>query len=144
KGLPGGIIRFVGIHYFRFTVICETGDTYTYHLTSQSLKRASEQSITAEHIRAFLQRVTGEVLPEAVQSLLEYWGQSSGPGIILERLVVLQVDTPEMMQLVWETSEIRRFLGRKLGELAVVVRADQWEDLINGLEARGIPIDSRL
>jgi len=36
---------------------------------------------------------------------------------------------------------LRRYLGARLGDLAVVVRADQWEALRSALDEKGIALE---
>lgn len=139
--IPRAASRYDRFQLARFTDWGGAGDTYTYTLTGASLKRADAQNIKPTHIQAFLQRTGGQTLPPNVQTLLEAWEAGSGASVVLERLLVLQVDTPEMMKTLWETPEIRRFLSRQLGPQAVVVRADQWEALVAALEQRGIPAE---
>ncbi len=142
--VPRAANRYDRFQLARFSTWGPSGDPYRYTLTSTSLKHADTQGIRPEHIRAFLQRTTGQPLPTGVQSLLDTWETTGGASIVLEHLLVLQLDAPDLMKLVWETPAIRRFLGRQLGPLAVTVRADQWEGLVAALEQQGIPIDARI
>jgi hypothetical protein len=142
--IPRGASRYDRFQLARFSSWVGVGDTFTYRLTSDGLKHASQQGIQPTHIQAFLQRTTGQELPPQVQKMLDSWGGINGTSAILTQMLVLQVDAPELMQTIWETPEIRRFLGRRLGPLAVTVRAEQWEELITTLEQHGIPVDTNI
>lgn len=142
--IPRGASRYDRFQLARFSSWVGVGDTFTYRLTSDGLKRASQQGIQPVHIQAFLQRTTGQGIPQQVQKMLDSWGGINGTSAILTQILVLQVDAPELMQTIWETPEIRRFLGRRLGPLAVTVRDEQWEELISTLEQYGIPVDTNI
>lgn len=142
--IPRGASRYDRFQLARFSSWEGVGDIYTYRLSSDGLKRASQQGIQPTHIQAFLQRTTGQAIPQQVQKMLDAWGGMDGTAAVLSQLWVLQVDAAEIMQTIWETPEIRRFLGRRLGPLAVTVRAEQWEELITTLEQHGIPVDANI
>lgn len=112
-------------------------DNYIYHITTASLQRATEQGIEAVHIQAFLQRTTGHAIPAELDKLLSMWQTGSASSVVLESLLVLQTDQPDTLTLLWETPELRRFLGRRLGPQAVAVRPDQAQALMEELQKRG-------
>ena len=45
------------------------------------------------------------------------------------------------MERIWEAPGLRRYLGARLGEMAVIVRADQWEALRDALGEQGIEVE---
>lgn len=146
---PDGIIeasrkisRYDRFQLARFTRWESAGNTYSYRLTSESLRRAAEQGIQVQHVQAFLQRVATTPLPESVLTMLSTTRDDGAASVVLEQLIVLSVDTPEMMQTIWETPEIRRFLSRKIGLQAIAVRTDQWRELLDELQKRGILVDN--
>lgn len=113
------------------------GNDFIYVISTASLQIAREQGIEAQHIQAFLQRTTGQAVPDELEKRLSMWQTGSASSIVLESMLVLQVDLPETMNTLWETPELRRFLGRRLGPQAVAVRADQAQALVEELKKRG-------
>jgi hypothetical protein len=115
---------------------------YTYKLTPESIARANEQDITAEHITTFLKRITHNApLPASVTKLLTTNQPREASSVTLERLLVLRTTSLEVMNFILETPALRRYLGARLGDLAVVVRADQWEALRSALDEKGITLE---
>ena len=45
------------------------------------------------------------------------------------------------MDFITDTPSLRRYLGARLGPMAVIVRADEWEALREGLGEHGIEVD---
>lgn len=112
---------------------------YSYALDEKGLRRAAEQGIHAEHITSFLTRVTGiDKLPQSVSELLT--GARSGPTgtVSLERLIVLRTTSSDMMDFVLATPSLRRYLGARLGPMAVVVQESELDALLEALNERGI------
>lgn len=123
----------------RFTSWVSAGDPYAYKVDAASVQRAAAQGINAGHISSFLSRMLNEQpLPPAVARLLESWQGGPAAAVTLERLVVLRTTAPETMDKILDTPALRRYLGSRLGPMAVVVRAGQWEALREALGMQGI------
>ena len=137
------ISRFDRFQIARFTTWENAGDVFAYRLTAASVQKAAEQGIEVQHIRSFLQRLNnGQAVPQTIEESLARWqGNSNLPAVRIEQLMVLYLDSPETLQQLWDTPELRQYLGRRLGPQAVVVRDDQVEGLKNALKVQGIPID---
>jgi hypothetical protein len=133
--------RYERFQLARITEWGESGDPYTYRLTAAGLQRAAEQNIQADAIRAFLRRISGEDLPRHIAQMLERWSGSGGAEIWLSHTVILRTSTPEALLPILETPELRRYLGAILGPTAVIVRADQEQDLAAALLQHGILVD---
>jgi hypothetical protein len=138
------ISRYDRFQLARFTSWESVGNTYRYRLTGDSLRRAAEQGIQAQHVQAFLQRVASTPLPESLKTMLGSAREDGEASVMLEQLVVLSLDTPEMAQTIWQTPETRRFLARKLGPQTLAVRSDQWQGLLAELQKMGILVDNRM
>lgn len=135
--------RYDRFQLARFTEWVGSGDYYSYLLNAASLKKAGQQQIKASHIKTFLQRTAGgQALPAAIQTLLDNWESAGANSASIERLVVLQLDSAEILKSLFETPEIRRFLGKQLGPTAIIVREEQWQALSEALEARGISVET--
>jgi hypothetical protein len=138
---PRTVSRYERFQLARITEWGETGDPYTYQLTAAGLQRAAEQNIQADAILAFLRRISGGDPPRHITQMLERWAGSGGADIWLSRAVILRTSTPEALQPILETPELRRYLGAVLGPTAVIVRADQEQDLAAALLQHGILVD---
>lgn len=126
----------------RFTTWVAAGDPYTYRLDARGIARGASQGITTAHISAFIARLMGDApVPPAIVRLLESWRAGPATTVSLEQLLVLRTTSSEVMDRIWDAPGLRRYLGARLGELAVIVRADQWEALRDALGEQGIQVD---
>jgi hypothetical protein len=127
----------------RFTAWDAAGDgsPYTFKLNADGIKRATTQGIGNDNIIAFLSRVLeGKPLPQTITKLLEAWQSGPTSNATIERLMVLRTTSTETMDFIVNTPALRRYLGSRLGDMATVVRADQWEDLRDALGEQGIDV----
>lgn len=116
---------------------------YTYRLTAQGIQQAAQQGIETTHIAGFINRVLGDSpMPRAIEALLAKWqgGAASAGSATLERLLVLRTTSQAMLDRIVEKPALRRYLGARLGPMAVTVRADQWEALQDALAEEGIDL----
>jgi len=128
----------------RVTTWQAAGDPYHYKLEALSLRRAADQGITPSQIAGFLGRMLGDQpLPRAVAELLGSLPAGPSLTVTLETLMVLRTTAPETLDRIYETPALRRYLGARLGPMAVVVRAGQWQALCDALEAQGIAVEAR-
>ncbi len=126
----------------RFTTWISAGDPYTYKLDARGISRAAGQGINTNHISAFITKQLNDApLPPTIAHLLESWKGGPTTTVSMERLIVLRTRAPEVMERIWEAPALRRYLGARLGEMAVIVRADQWEALRDALGEQGIEVE---
>jgi hypothetical protein len=138
---PRTLSRYERFQLARITEWGEAGDPYVYRLTTAGLQRAAEQNIQADAIQAFLRRTSGEELPRHIAQMLERWEGTTGADIWLTQAVILRTSTPDALQPILETPELRRYLGASLGPTAVIVRAGQEQELAAALLQHGILVD---
>jgi hypothetical protein len=117
------------------------GNPYVYRLDAAGLQRAAAQNITTDVIAKFITRVTGAALPEPVTRLLQNWRTGPTSVVSLESHVILRTTAPETLDAIFNEPMLRRYLGARLGEMACIVRADQWDVLARALGERGIQVD---
>ncbi len=126
----------------RFTSWVSAGDPYAYRLDARGIARAASQGITTTHISGFISKMLGDApVPPAIVRLLDNWREGPATTVSLERLLVLRTTSTEVMDRIWDTPALRRYLGARLGEMAVIVRADQWEALRDALGEQGIQVE---
>lgn len=141
------VSRYDRFQLARVAELRETNDPYIYHLTGSSLNRAARQGIEPGHIESFLRRASGGDLPPSIDSVLGLRAEAhstASSGVTIRQMVVLEVETPEQLQYLWETPSLRRYLGKRLGQTAVMVRSEQAEALIEALEEQGIGVNTSL
>lgn len=116
-----------------------SGDPYTYVLDAAGIQQAAAQGINTGHIASFIQRMLDNAaLPSPIARLLEHWRSGPAASVTVERLYVLRATAPETLDFMYNTPQLRRFLGPRLGPMAGAVRADQLEGLRAALGEHGI------
>ncbi|GAB4512805.1 MAG: hypothetical protein OHK0046_12860 [Anaerolineae bacterium] len=132
--------RYQVMRFADWGAVATTSTPYIYRLTAESIRRAGGQGINTGHITAFLTHVV-DPLPQPIVRLLEAWQAGPSSQVTLENLIVLRTTSPETLDFINNTPALRRYLGARLGPMAVVVRADQWEALREALGEQGIQVD---
>ena len=126
----------------RFTTWVSAGDPYTYKLDAVGIQQAAEQGINTGHIASFISRGLGDApVPAAITRMLDNWRSGPAAAVSLERLIVLRTTAPEVLERIWESPALRRYLGARLGPMAVIVRNGQQDALRAALGEQGIQVD---
>ena len=137
------VSRFERFQAMRFTTWmqpAESSEPFIYKLNAEGIRQAAEQNINTGHIAAFINRVLdGAQMPEAIARLLQVWEGGAASQATIERLMVLRTTSTETMDFINETPALRRYLGARLGPMAVIVR--DWEALRDALGAQGIEVE---
>ena len=117
---------------------------FSYKLDRAGVAQADAQGIETTHIRAFLGRMLGDdPLPERIEQVLTHWrGGGDTSTVTLSQVIVMQATSTQVLDDLLDDPEVRRFLGRRLGDRAVVVRDDQWEALSAALAEMGIQVNT--
>ncbi len=140
--VPRKVSRVDRFQIARFTTWVGAGDPYTYKLDAAGIQRAAQQGINTGHISSFLTRALGDKpLPEAILRLLDNWRSGPSANVSLEQLQVLRTTDTDTLNRIFDTPALRRYLGAKLGPMAVIVRADQWDALLAALGEQGIQVE---
>lgn len=117
-----------------------TGKPYTYKLDPAGITRAQAQGIDSGHIGAFLSKFLNP-LPPTIARLLQNWQGGAAASVTFERVMIMRATSVEVMEQIVNTPATRRFLGARLGDLAAIIRADQWEMLQDALGEMGIQVE---
>jgi hypothetical protein len=138
---PRSLSRYDRFQLARFTDWEAIKDGYEYQISANSLLRADKQGIKAEHISTFLKRTSHNQVPQAVYDLLEQWAQAGGASVVLSHADLLETESQSTLDTLWEIPQVRRFLGTRLGERAVIVRPGMWSALVAELHSRGMLVE---
>ena len=128
------------VHFARYQLArfseweSEHEDAYLYRLTPASLERARDQGLRVIHLLTLLRRYALNVPPSLVKAL-ERW-QEVGSEARFERVVILRLKTPEMLQML-RASRAARFLGEPLGPTTVIVKPGAREKVLGILAEMG-------
>lgn len=85
-----------------------------YRLTKQSVTRAIQMGLHAEEIQQVLETAASGSIPQNVQYSLVEWERQARRIELWQRVALLEVDSPELLDLLYADDETRRLLGRRL------------------------------
>lgn len=138
--------RFERFQLARFARCMLAADPYIYIIDGESIERAETQGISRQQIHAFItKQLAGSPPPLPIIKLLRDWGAGARTSVSLETHIVLRTTSQEEMDKIFAFPAYRRYLGARLGPMACVVRADQWQQLQARLGEDAIDVDiSRL
>ena len=103
----------------------EPGQPYGYRLTPRSLVQAQEQGIQPDRVLSFLAESSDRPLPASVKRGISRW-QERGVEGRMETAVILRVKEAGILETLRTNPKTRDLLGESLGDLAVIVRQDNW------------------
>jgi hypothetical protein len=108
----------------RFAELQQQGkDRPTYRITQASVGRAMRNGVTADQIVAFLARATNNRTPLKVVETLRNWGARRST-IELERATLLRLTDESLVMELQQHSELGPLLGEVIGPKAILVPAD--------------------
>ncbi|MCY3573866.1 MAG: hypothetical protein OXG92_04230 [Chloroflexi bacterium] len=135
--------RFERFQLARFARCALAGDPYIYTMDGESIDRAEAQGISRQQVHSFISKqLAGNPLPLPILKLLREWGTGARTRVSLEAQVILRTTSEEEMDKIFAFPAYRRYLGARLGAMACVVRADQWQQLEARLGADDIDVDA--
>lgn len=137
------VSRFDRFQAMRFTDwVSVSTDGYILKLNADGIRRAAEQGINTGHIAAFITRMReDDDLPPMIATLLETWETGAVTGVTIDPMTVLRTTDPATLDYMMDTPGIRRYLGARLGPMAVAVRAGQTQPLRDALGEKGIAVE---
>ena len=134
--------RFQAMRFTTWISVVSNVSPYAYKLSQSGIRQAAEQGINIGHISAFLKRMMNvEELPPTLNRLLENWQAAPRAHVTIEPLLVLRTTSPETLDFIMETPNLRRFCGARLGPMAVIVLDGQWQGLRDALDERAIEVE---
>jgi hypothetical protein len=115
----------------------QSGTPFAYRLTPSSLERARQQGISVTRVLEFLRDLIKAPVPRSVEAALTRWA-ARGTEAHLERTVILQISTEELMNQVTASPTLSRLIRERIGPTVVTVREQDWEQVIGALEEMGL------
>ena len=134
-------------HRFQAARIAEAqpatpGKPYVYRLTPHSLAAAREQGISPERLLQFLAEASRRQPPKSVRRAIMRWAEHGVEGR-LETAVILRVSNATIIETLRNNPKTRDYLGESLGDFAVVVRRDRWQEFRTAVAQLGLLLDSK-
>ncbi len=118
----------------------EPGRPYEYQLTPRSLQQARDQGIEPERVLEFLGNASGRPVPPSIRRAIERWAERGLEGQ-LEPAVILRVRDAEILDTLQANARTRPFLGQRLGDLAAVIRQEDWREFQRVTAQLGLFLD---
>ena len=135
--IPRTAPRVIRYQVSRF---CEWDDAkngeYKYHITTNSLTKAKEQGLKAEHLLALLTRHTDAGIPPSLVKALKRW-EVNGTEARLQTQVILKVSKPEILEEM-RKSKAAKFLGEVLSPTTVIVKGGAIQKVMEALTELGL------
>jgi hypothetical protein len=111
-------------------------DVYRYHISTNSLTKAREQGLKAEHLLALLTKHTDAGMPPSLVKALKRW-EVNGTEARVQTQVILKVSKPEILEEM-RKSKAAKFLGEGLSPTTVIVRSGAIQKVMEALAELGL------
>ena len=145
----GLLVPFNANRYHRFQVArisepeaLQPDQPYCYRLTPQSLAKAKEQGIESPRVLKFLADASSRPVPPSTRRAIERWAERGTEGR-LEEAVILRVRDPEILDKLRANPKTRPFIAESLGDLAVVINREHWQELRQAVAQLGLLLDHK-
>ncbi len=109
---------------------------YKYHITTNSLTKAKEQGLKAEHLLALLTKHTTTGIPPSLIKALKRW-EVNGTEARVQTQIILKVSKPEVLEEM-RKSKAAKFLGETLSPTTVIVKSGAIQKVMEALTELGI------
>ena len=135
--IPREAPRVVRYQISRFCEWEETkGDVYRYHVTTNSLTKAKEQGLKAEHLLSLLAKHSDAGIPPTLIKALKRW-EVNGTEARVQTQVILKVSRPEILDEM-RKSKAGKFLGEVLSPTSVIVKSGAIQNVMAALTELGL------
>jgi hypothetical protein len=111
-------------------------DVYRYSISTNSLAKAREQGLKAEHLLTLLSRHSDAGVPPSLVKALKRW-EVNGTEARLQTQVILKVSRPEVLEEM-RRSKAAKFLGEALSPTTVVVKSGAIQKVMEALMELGL------
>ena len=111
-------------------------DEYKYHITTNSLTKAKEQGLKAEHLLSLLVKHSDAGIPPSLVKALKRW-EVNGTEARVQTQVVLKVSRPEILEEM-RKSKAGKYLGEVLSPTAVIVKSGAIQNVMDALTELGL------
>jgi hypothetical protein len=118
-------------------LIRRTDRTLTYRLSRSSVYRGLKTGLSGEEMLRFLAEHSGTGLPQNVAFDLRTWTASFGQ-VYLQSVTLLRCASPILAQQVKASRRTARFVVGELSPTDLIVRASEYKELLENLEADGL------
>lgn len=109
---------------------------FRYHITTNSLSKAKEQGLKAEHLLALLSKNTDAGIPPSLVKALKRW-EVNGTEARVQTQVILKVSKPEILDEM-RKSKAAKFLGETLSPTTVIVKSGAIPKVMEALTELGL------
>ena len=113
-----------------------SGPEYAYAITPASLGHALGAGVELARIERFLARISGNEVPAAALARLRTWASRYG-DVRMRHVAVLETRSAQVMAELRAHERIHAYLRQALSPTMAVVRASDWEALIQELHRAG-------
>ena len=114
----------------------EKNGEYRYHITTNSLSKAKEQGLKAEHLLSLLAKHTDAGMPPSLIKALKRW-EVNGTEARMQTQVILKVSKPEILEEM-RKSKAAKFLGEALSPTTVIVKSGAVQKVMEALTELGL------
>ncbi|RPJ26530.1 MAG: hypothetical protein EHM33_11290 [Chloroflexi bacterium] len=111
-------------------------DVYRYHISTNSLTRAKEQGLKAEHLLTLLAKHSDAGAPPSLVKALKRW-EVNGTEARVQTQVILKVSKPEVLEEM-RKSKAAKFLGEVLSPTTVIVKGGAIQKVMEALTELGL------
>lgn len=112
---------------------------FNYQLSPRSLSLAKKQGLLPKHLISLLRKNAQNGLPPILYQAIKRW-ESEGAQAKMEKLIILQLANPDILQALRETSA-SRWLGEAMGPSTVVIKPGGQSAVRSALASLGILAD---
>ncbi|MEJ2013271.1 MAG: helicase-associated domain-containing protein [Anaerolineales bacterium] len=113
---------------------------YEYLLTSDALRRASDQGLEVHHIQSLLEETTAQIPPSLIRALERY--SRSGLEARIESVYLLRTETPGVMEELRTNRATSRYIKELIGPKTALIEKGQAPRLVEAALRVGLLLDS--
>jgi len=118
-----------------------TNTGHLYRISPSALQRATDQGLSVSQVKSLLEKASEDALPPAILEALSRW-ERKGHEAQIEKILVLRVKDPEVIDQLQSNATTARFLQERVGPTTMVVQEKDLEKLYSAAARLGILIDS--